>query len=345
MKMKVCHFSSVHKVNDIRVFHKKCKTLASAGYDVTLIACAAKVEAGGVDVVQLNSEGGRLKRMLLGAFRAYKAAESKNADIYHFHDPELLPYGFLLKKKTGAKVVYDSHECYPDDILTKEWIPLFLRKVISVSFERIENFFAKRLDAVVAATPHIEKRFKGIAKRTVTINNYPLKEEFLVDVNEESVPKDGVCYVGAISHVRGILSLMDALDFVDKDIKFYLAGTFASPDIEAAVKSHRNWGRVTYYGQIGRKEISGIYRKSFAGIVNFLPSPNHVFSQPNKLFEYMSAGMPVVCSNFDLWRTVVEAGECGICVDPSDPKEIGEAINRIHQNHELQKNIQSMAEK
>lgn len=335
MGKKVCHFSSVHRVNDIRVFHKECRTLATGSYDVSLVACPAEVPSGsGVSVITLQSKGGRLRRMLTGALNAYSAAKAQKADLYHFHDPELLPYGLLLKTFTRARVVYDSHECYPDDILTKEWIPLPLRKVIAAAFRLLEDFVVKRLDLVVAATSHIEERFKPVARRTVTINNYPLLEEF-IQAQSHEVAKDGFCYVGAISHVRGILPLMDSLDFVDQDIRFYLAGTFASADIESQVKGHRNWDRVTYLGQVSRREISEVYSKSFAGIVNFLPAPNHIYSQPNKLFEYMSAGIPVVCSNFDLWRSVVETGECGICVDPSSPRALAEAVNAIHGDSSL----------
>lgn len=334
MGKKVCHFSSVHRVNDIRVFHKECRTLASGGYDVTLVACPADMPANSdVSIIGLQSGGGRLRRIMMGALAAYQTAKAQKADVYHFHDPELLPYGLLLKKLTGARVIYDSHECYPDDILTKEWIPLPLRKVIASIFRILEDFVVKRLDLVVAATSHIEERFKPVARRTVTINNYPLLTEF-IQAQAGNVEKDGFCYVGAISHVRGILPLMDSLDKIDPSVRFYLAGTFAGADIEAMVKGHRNWGRVTYLGQVSRKEISEIYSKSFAGIVNFLPAPNHIYSQPNKLFEYMSAGIPVVCSNFDLWRKVIEVGACGICVDPSSADALAAAVNAIRADRE-----------
>ena len=117
---KVCHFSSVHRTNDIRVFTKECTTLAEAGYQTVLIACNSKVDGGKVDVRNVPEEGGRLGRIILRAFKVYRMALAERADIYHFHDPELLPYGLLLKLKTRAKVIYDSHECYPEDLLNKE---------------------------------------------------------------------------------------------------------------------------------------------------------------------------------------------------------------------------------
>ena len=69
--------------------------------------------------------------------------------------------------------------------------------------------------------------------------------------------------------------------------------------------------------------------RSIAGMILFHPEPNHVDAQPNKMFEYMSAGMPVIASNFPLWREIMEGSECGICVDPLNSEEIAKAIQFI----------------
>lgn len=324
---KVCHFSSVHRTNDIRVFTKECKTLADDGYQTVLIACHSTVAGGEVTVRNVADEGGRLSRIFLRAYRVYRMALGERADIYHFHDPELLPYGLLLKLRTRAKVIYDSHECYPEDLLNKEWLPKWLRYPIARTFEQFENVVTRRLDAVVAATPHIASRFQGIAKRVVTVNNFPRAEEFAGCDPIGDTKRDGVCYVGAISFIRGIMPFLDALDAVPLEVKVHIAGSFASREVEQAATGHRNWRRVTFYGQVGRQTILEIYGSSFAGIVNFLPAPNHEFSQPNKLFEYMAAGIPVIASNFQLWQDMVLPTNCGFAVDPSSPREIAEAIN------------------
>ena len=72
--------------------------------------------------------------------------------------------------------------------------------------------------------------------------------------------------------------------------------------------------------------------KSKAGVVFFYPLPNHIDAQPNKMFEYMSAGLPIITSNFLFWREIVEGNECGLCVDPLNPKAIGEAIQYLIDN-------------
>ncbi len=324
---RVCHFSSVHRANDIRVFHKECRTLAEAGFAVTLIAVDAEVSSPTVKIIGLPNEGGRLQRMFCRAHTVYRLALAENADIYHFHDPELLPYALRLKQKTGAKLVYDSHECYREDIVTKEWLPTALRSLVAVTFGAFERFVVPRLDLVVAATPHIGRYFSQFMPNVATVNNYPMPEEFSQIVQKPGELRDAFCYVGAISFVRGIIPLLDALDDINPSVAFLLAGTFASEDVSRAVHEHRNWPRVTFYGQVGRDQVADVYNRSFAGVVTFLPAPNHINSQPNKLFEYMSAGIPVVCSNFDLWRSVVEAAGCGLCVDPGSGNAIASAIN------------------
>lgn len=320
----------MHRADDVRVFHKECTSLAEAGFKITLIACKGRVSGPcEVQVVTLPEMGSRIRRMLVRSYLAYRSARNILADVYHFHDPELLPYGLLLKVRTGARVVYDSHECYPEDIRTKEWLPVWLRGAVSWAFKLLEDFVSRRLDLVVAATPHIEERFKGIARSTLTINNYPRLKEFDGAAGDLFGVRDGVCYVGSISIVRGFMPFLDSLDKVPQDVAAYVAGPFSGPEVERLARQHRNWSRVTYFGTVARDEVAKIYNRSFAGIVNFLPAPNHLFSQPNKLFEYMAAGIPVICSNFDLWRDIVDVGGCGICVDPASADEIAEAINRL----------------
>jgi glycosyltransferase involved in cell wall biosynthesis len=335
-KYKVCHFSSVHKDNDIRVYAKECLTLAGAGYDTTLIACDGQQTSEYVKLIKIKEGGGRFKRIFLRAYEVYRIARNAKADIYHFHDPELLPYGFLIKMTTHAKVIYDSHECYPEDLQNKEWLPKYLRIPVAKIYKFIEDIGVRKFDMVVAATPYIHKRFEGIAKKIITVNNYPKLQEFRSESDTNpSIKRDGVCYVGAISEIRGILPFLDSLANVNPDVKVYVAGTFATENIKKLVFAHSNWARVEYSGQVNRMEIRNIYEKSFAGIVNFLRAPNHEFSQPNKLFEYMAAGMPVIASDFQLWKDIIEPTACGITVKPDSASEIANAITALYVDKKL----------
>lgn len=327
-KIKVCHFTSAHKPNDIRIFHKECVSLAKAGYEVFLVsAYESEIPSGEVTFVPAGSKSrGRISRMLYTAKEVYRAAKALDADVYHFHDPELLRFGLKLKRQ-GKKVIYDAHEDVPRQIMAKYWIPKVFRKLISANFERYENRVAKRLDAVVVSTPHIRKRFIQLNPKTVDVCNYPLLDE-LMEPTSWNNKQDEICYVGGISLVRGISELMDALAVLP-DVRLNLAGNFSNGELEGSIRAKEAWNRVEFYGYVGRTELLAIFNRSKIGMVTLLPTPNHMESLPIKMFEYMSAGIPVICSDFPLWKEIVGENSCGICVNPSQPELIAAAIQNL----------------
>jgi len=321
--------TSVHTRYDIRIFRKECTSLAKAGFDVTLVVADGKgnEEKNNVRIFDTgNRPSSRLKRMVGTVSKVYKAAKNTHADIYHFHDPELLPVGWLLQRK-GKKVIYDVHEDVRLQILNKHWIPAILRKLVSKITGFVEDRFSKRYDACVCATHSISQRFEGIAKKTVVVNNYPISAElFSPDVSWEKKER-AVCYVGGITRARGIRELLEAITKTDAHL--ILAGEFQSKAEYEEARKKPGWDKTQALGFIGRSEVAEVLKRSMAGVVTFHPLPNHIHAQPNKMFEYMSAGLPVIASHFPLWKEIVEGHKCGICVDPLRPEEISEAINWI----------------
>ena len=338
MHSKICHLSSAHPFDDIRIFHKECLSLASAGYETHLVSPSAPDEVR--NKVHLHSvphsDGGRLSRMTRTALAVYQKARSINADLYHFHDPELIPFALWLRFK-GKKVIYDVHEDVPRQTLTKEYIPKYLRLFIAWIIERIENMSVRHFDAIAAATPFIEKRFKMLGCRTVNLNNYPILDElYLPDINW-SMKEKAVCYVGVISQLRGAFEMVQATG--DSNAKLILAGKFSPASQRDQAVRLSGWRCVEELGQITRSEVAQVLSRSMAGLVLYHPVPNHTDAQPNKLFEYMSAGIPVISSNFPLWKEIVEGHQCGICVDPLKPDEIAKAIQWILDNPEKAKKM------
>ncbi len=326
----ICHITSVHSANDIRIFHKECKTLFNAGYAVTLVVQNEKDEViDGVRIMAVKTPKNRLERILKTTKQVYKRALECNADIYHFHDPELIPIGLKLKRK-GKKVIYDVHEDVPRQILSKHWIPAPLRRIVSWGVEKTENYAAKRFDYIVTATPYIRDRFIKISKHTVDVNNYPLLSELHIpEVNWDN-KEQVVCYVGGIGQIRGINEMVEAIGMTDHQL--LLAGKFASNSEREMVINKPGWKQVIELGHIDRTGVREVLAKSIAGLVLFHPEPNHINAQPNKMFEYMSAGLPVIASNFPLWKEIVEGNKCGICVDPLNVNEIADAMNWIFNN-------------
>ncbi|MCX6557887.1 MAG: glycosyltransferase family 4 protein [Candidatus Aminicenantes bacterium] len=323
---KIIHLTTVHSRYDVRIFYKQCRSIAAHGYDVTLVVQDGQgdEDRDGIKIIDLGSPpSGRLRRILLSPWRAYRLLRNVPADIVHFHDPELLPVGFLLNRGKHH-FIYDSHDDITRDILYKYWIPTVFRKMLSFLFEKLENFIAKRLDAVICATPFITKRFKGINPNSLTIYNYPIQDEFK-PADERQPFSRTICYIGLISRERGITQLIEALDIL-QDVKLIICGPFLRKAYKEELMSLTGWKFVDYRGIVGRDEVSNILACSALGVATLLPSLNYEYSQPNKMFEYMAAGMPLVVSDFPLWRQIVEKNQCGVCVDPSSPEKIAQAI-------------------
>lgn len=335
--MKICHITTVHPRYDIRIFHKECSSLAKH-YDVSLIVAdgLSDEEINGVNIVDIGlRQSSRLKRARIDSKKALKKALELNCELYHFHDPELSRIGVKLKKK-GKKVIYDTHEDLPRQIYGKPYLKDFIKPFLARFIEWQENKAAKKFDYICSATPFIRNRFKEINKNTIDINNFPIINELNLEVSWEN-KKNKVSYAGGISEIRGIKELVKAIEI--SKYKLNLAGSFSSDNLKNDVEKIKGWEKIEFHGLLSREDMAKMLSESKAGIVTFLESPNHVNAQPNKIFEYMSAGLPVIASNFKLWKEIVEGSECGICVNPESPKQISEAIAKIIENDEIAKQM------
>jgi glycosyltransferase involved in cell wall biosynthesis len=326
---RVAHLTSVHSRYDTRIFVKQCRSLVANGYEVYLIVADGKgdEERDGVFILDTGRPRNRLERVFSSTRRVLRKAVSLDADVYQFHDPELMPAGLLMKWR-GRTVVFDAHEDLPKQLLGKPYLGPIRLRMLAFLFSRFERFACKRLDAILTATPSIGEKFRRINPSTFVINNFPLLSELYSDEPWEE-RQAIVSYAGVISAVRGIREIVMAMGAVKSNARLALAGTFAESGTEEEVRSLSGWSRVDALGYIDRESLRRVLGDSVAGLVIFSPLPNHMDAQPNKMFEYMSAGVPIIVSDFPLWREIVDGAGCGICVDPGNPEEIAEAIDRL----------------
>lgn len=331
---KVTHLTSVHRRYDTRIFLKECQSLAKAGFSVSLIVAdgLSDESQAGVKIFGVEKSSSRIDRMRNATKRVYKKALCLDSDIYHLHDPELMPVGLKLKSQ-GKKVIFDAHEDLPLQLLNKSYSRKWVLKLLSRLASVYESYACKKFDGVIAATPTIERKFKKINPHSISVNNYPVSEE-VVDTPRDFKGVQGFCYVGGIDEIRGIYQMIEALEYLPEKIKFHLAGSFSSDSLEQKVKSLPQWSKVKFHGFVDRSGVAETYKSSFAGLVTLHPIPNYLDSLPVKMFEYMGAGLPVIASNIPLWNQIVSEESCGICVNPFKPKEIAKAVQYLYENPE-----------
>ena len=325
--IRVVHLTSVHRAFDVRIFHKECRTLAASGYDVTLVAPHDRDETrDGVVIRAVRQPRSRRERFLYTGREIYKTCMEQDADVYHFHDPELMPVAILLKLH-GKRVVYDVHEDYPAAMYDKHWLPRVLRPAVATGVRAGQAAMTTACDQIVAATPAIATRFSR--EKTTVVQNFPWREEFASGPGQDYQAREPIAlYAGGIAPLRGLREMLSAIIVASRDLpaKLVLAGP-AGPDLQAEIVEAGP--AVEYRGMLGRSELAQEIARARMGLVLFHPCRNHLNSQPNKLFEYMSAGLPIIASDFPLWRELVCDTQCGLLVDPLDPAAIADAITWI----------------
>jgi len=318
---RVAHLTTVHDPLDTRIFHKEARSLCEHGYDVTIAGQGTKPPyiRDGVRIVSVRPSSSRAGRMTITMLSMVATALAIDAQIYHLHDPELIPLGFLLKF-AGKSVIYDAHEDLPHDVEVKEWIPALVRPHVARLTKFLLRQVAAHFDGVVASVDAVAERFRN--GRVVVVRNLASVTAMHATANSPGVTF-AATYCGSITRIRGIREMVEAFAGAHGS-KLALAGDFEDAALESEVRALPGWTHVEHFGRLPHERVAQILAQSRAGLCVLHPTKAFHDSLPVKIFEYFAAGIPVIASDFPLWRELV--GDCGMLVDPNDPRAIAEAI-------------------
>ena len=338
--MRICHITTVHKPFDGRIFHKECKSLAQGGHEVFLVAPAEKDElVDGVKLKAIRRISNPYKRIIIAPFIAFKEALKTHARVFHLHDPELLPAGFIVSL-LGKKVIFDSHEHVGKQILSKTWIPTrFLRELASLTY----NFFEKLFTVFYTGIIHADDNTNAFThkKKVITIHNYPILS-YIEDNTYQVIPKNSdivLIYAGGLTRIRGIKEMVIAMR--DIDARLWLLGPWESESYKNECEELQSWSRCDYYGEVPFGRQYDYFRAADIGMATLYPEKNYLKSQPVKAFEYMACGLAIVMSNFEYWKELY--GDFAYYVDPFSPDDIASKVNKIISEKDKLANIREAA--
>ena len=326
--LRIVHLTSVHSALDSRIFKKECRSLARAGFDVTVVGPhpVDTVEEK-VRIVSVKKHRSRFARMTRTVWRVFQAAKALDADVYHFHDPELIPVALLLRK-SGKNVVYDVHEDFPKDLLFKPYLPLWSRQLLSRLAEGFEKLACRHFSGLVSVTPSIAARLQTVNRRTVIVCNYPFPEELVGTEPQDWASRSlAAAYVGTITPQRGIAEMVRAMALLPDSLDATLE--IAGDQISEQWTMLKGWSRVRFHGALDQPSTYRLLRSVRVGVVCEHPIPTFLEAMPVKLFEYMGAGLPVIASDFPLWRKMLSGIECAIFVNPLNVREIADALEYL----------------
>lgn len=272
--------------------------------------------------------------MLLASLRMFPKALRTRADVFHLHDPELIPCGLWLRL-LGRKVIFDVHEHFAADIYDKPWIRR--KKLLAAIYAFWEKRAARRFELILAETSYTP-HYAALGAHYTTVLNYPDEPFFRQFRVLTPRPAQNLFYIGIILETRGLFQIAEALWILKKQgriFHFHCVGALYSSlalKLEALPFYVEIRDQMFFYGRCDLPEGYRLSMNMGIGLCIIKRMKNSEWSYPTKMFEYMSVGLPVITSDFELYRSVVERNHCGVCVDPEQPEQLAAQIVELADN-------------
>lgn len=331
--IKVCHITSAHPRYDVRILKKECTSLARK-YKTYLILNDENPDEiiDGVDILSTGfAPKNRMERMFKSTNMIYIKVLKLKPNILHFHDPELLGIALKIKRKLKIKVIFDSHENTIQQIDSKTYIPINMRKFVKLCYKLYQNYVCKRLDGIITVDPEIEKSFAKVNSNTTVITNYPILEAVpLADevINDEM---HYIGFAGGITNQWNHDTIIQSLKPL-ANCRYKLCGKSDGSYLDSLMKM-KCWDQVDYYGQISHDKVIRLLHSCTVGVALCSYSGNCNGTKGTlgntKIFEIMMAGIPIICTDFEIWKEIIEEGQCGICIKPDQVEELVKALKII----------------
>jgi glycosyltransferase involved in cell wall biosynthesis len=344
-KIKVCHVASGFLRDDARIFVRQCRSLVGFGYDVTFLV-NDNLDDTIINNVKICSHQFQSRRRLTDILFAKKYFIKKalliDADIYQLHGPELIPLGLELKKN-GKIVFYDAHEDLPRDILEKDAIPHLIRPIISHLTEIYLKHTLIKFDHVFTVTPHIVNNLTKITSKVTLVTNFPHTSTYLnFSFHEYLNRKNIICYTGTVYKYSNQENMVKIV--LNSNNLLYTVVGFIDHKFKNKLNGLANFSqKINFLPKVNKFELNELLHSVIIGFVvyDYVRNLGYKIGSlgTNKLFEYMNAGLPIICTDFDLWKDIIDKHKCGLYVQPNNYEELNNAVDFLINNKEIAYNM------
>lgn len=332
--ISILHLTTVHPRRDTRIFYRECMSLKDAGYKIWLLVAdgLGDEEENGVHIIDIGKPKSRWSGFWKRNQQIIEKVRELKPSLVHFHDPELIIVGNQIRKKFKIPVIFDIHENIALQLLNKNYIPKYLKPLASRTYALFEKLSINKFHLILAETSYL-KDYRGKGKSSTTVLNMPNLLDFSEFVNL-SRTGNGLFYIGGVTPDRGVHLIIDALKELHSrgvDFHMHFIGRHSGFSIEELALDGVA-EKVTFYGRMDSKKGFALADDCVVGLSILKPIKNYVESYSTKIFEYMAIGLPVITSNFPLYKNVIEKYNAGYCVDPFNSQEIADKIELLLNN-------------
>jgi glycosyltransferase involved in cell wall biosynthesis len=362
--MRVLMITADHLMIDRRIL-QEAQTLREAGYKVELLAgfeCleSTTYEQGGLTISRFKFDWSdtRLQRIFasfgpwLGRFRTalwavtrrvvaaitgltsfehfvLRQVMARDYDILHCHDFPLLAVAVEAKRRRGTPLIYDAHELYHAQVQ----LPARIRRRYRLREARL----IKRADLVVTVNPFLARIMAddyGCGFPEVILNAACLPREKetrsnLIEKLELGEKARIVLYQGWLSPERGLDRLVRIARYFPAHVHLVIIGYGRHEEDLRAISTEQGTddGRVIFVGRVEQDDLARLTPSADLGVIPYHGIDlNNQYASPNKLFEFLAAGLPFVCNDLPYLRTIIDTYGCGIVVDLAEPESAAQAI-------------------
>ncbi|MFC1770988.1 glycosyltransferase family 4 protein [Candidatus Margulisiibacteriota bacterium] len=359
--MRICMISTRHSLDDARVIHKESKSLKAAGHEVILLfSCNSNYEYssfdgtvitkgkapnGATEIHGMKVYGLPKRNGILGKIKSYfelsSFAATLKADVYHAHEPDLSlaiairTKKLLKKQKHQALVLHDMHE-YPPGSPFDRAIGM-LKYITLYIYKFFDKHFIKNVDHIITANSIVRGYSLALSyQKTVDIiyngpslKLFPQSKPPIWDKESKLI----LCHEGSLGFNRGLKVLVSVVHKFKNRVRLKIIGDVFGAErewLEKEIKKLNLEEAIERTGWLPYQKVGDALRDCHIGLILFRDCmQNRLAGPPNKLFNYMNAGLPVISVDFPEMRRIIQEEKCGLLIKDQSEKAIIDTLNQI----------------